>query len=93
MNSKRTTFEYRTDETEQLELNESNEQLSGLVDASANSGHEIIIKARGIKKFIKTGKTTKSIEIDDFEAICNANDGDMFLSQIDTIIEKLNSVE
>jgi hypothetical protein len=93
VNSKRTTFEYRTDETEQLELNESNEQLSGLVDASANSGHEIIIKARGIKKFIKTGKTTKSIEIDDFEAICNAKDGDMFLSQVDKIIEKLNSVE
>ncbi len=93
VNSKRTTFEYRTSESEQLELKESNEQLSGLVDASANSGHEIIIKARGIRKFIKTGRTTKSIEIDDFEAICDDNNGDLFLSKIDKIIEKLNHAE
>lgn len=93
VHSKQTTLEYRTEETEQLELNESNKQLSGLVDASANSGHEIIIKARGIKKFLRTGQTTKSIEIDDLEAIVKNGEGDLFLSKVDKILEKLNSVE
>ena len=93
VNSKRTTFEYRTDETEQLELNESNDQLVGLVDASAKSGHEIIVKAKGIRKFIQTGKTTKRIEIDEFEALFDEKDGDLFQSNVDKIIEKLNSVE
>ena len=93
VNSKQTTFEYRTEESEQLELHQSNEQLSGLVDASANSGHEITIKARGIKKFMRTGQTTKSIEIDDLEAIVKESDGNIFLSKVDKIIEKLNSME
>jgi len=93
VHSKQTTLEYRTAENEQLELKESNERLSGLVDASANSGHEIVIKARGIRKFMKTGRTNRAIEIDDFEVILNNTNGDMFLSKVDKIIEKLNSVE
>ena len=91
--SKQTTLEFRTEESEQLELHQSNEQLLGLVDASANSGHEITIKARGIKKFMRTGQTTKSIEIDNLEAVVKDSDGDMFLSKVDKIIEKLNSME
>lgn len=91
--SKQTMLEFRTEESEQLELHQSNEQLLGLVDASANSGHEITIKARGIKKFMRTGQTTKSIEIDNLEAVVKDSDGDMFLSKVDKIIEKLNSME
>ena len=61
VHSKQTTLEYKSDNSEQLALEESNLQLSGLVDASANSGHPITIKAKGIRKFIQTGNTTKRI--------------------------------
>ena len=37
LNSKQTTLEYRSNESEHLELDESNKQLSGLVEASAIS--------------------------------------------------------
>lgn len=50
-----------------MELHESNTQLKGLVEASAKSGNKITIKARGIRKFIRIGETTKSFEIDDLE--------------------------
>ncbi|WP_281643912.1 hypothetical protein [Bacteroides zoogleoformans] len=68
VNSKQTELEFRSDNTEQLELQESDTQLVGLVKASADSGNTITIKARGIRKFIRTGETTKSFEIDDLEA-------------------------
>lgn len=91
VNSKHTTFEFRADNSEQLELNESNEQLSGLVSASANSGHPITIKAKGIRKHLYTGHTTKRIEIDDLEI--NLPDDRLFPIEADRIIEILNSVK
>ena len=67
VNSKQTELEFHSDNSEQLELHESNTQLKGLVEASAKSGNKITIKARGIRKFIRIGETTKSFEIDDLE--------------------------
>ena len=92
VHSKHTTLEYRTDESEQLELKESNIQLSGLVDASASSGHPITIKVKGIRSFIKTGNTTKRIYIDDLEANLREGD-DLFQNTSAKIIEALNSVK
>ena len=91
VHSKQTTLEYRTDNSEQLELEENNPQLSGLVDASANSGHPITIKAKGIRKFIHTGNTTKRIYIEELES--NLQEGDLFLATVDKIVECLNSVK
>lgn len=48
--------------------------MAGLVEASAKSGNPITIKARGIKKFIRTGETIKSFEIDDLEAKMASSD-------------------
>lgn len=91
VNSKQTTLEYRSNESEHLELEESNAQLSGLVEASASSGHPITIKAKGIRKFIQTGNTTKRIYIDELDA--SLQDGNLFGKIAEKIIEKLNSVK
>lgn len=91
VHSKQTTLEYKSDNSEQLELEESNPQLSSLVDASANSGHPITIKAKGIRKFIQTGNTTKRIYIDDLEV--NIQEGDLFQKTAERIVEALNSVK
>ena len=91
VHSKQTTLEYKSDNSEQLTLEENNPQLSGLVDASASSGHPITIKAKGIRKFIQTGNTTKRIYIEDLEA--NIQEGDLFQKTAEKIIECLNSVK
>lgn len=90
VHSKQTTLEYHSDSTEQLELQESNVQLSGLVDASASSGNLITIKARGIRKHLKTGKTDKRIYIEDLET--TIQEGDLFQKTAEKIIRSLNSV-
>lgn len=90
-NSKQTTFEFKAEENENLELSESSEILQGLVTASADSGNQITLKARKYKTLIKTGKTTKSIEIDDLEVILSPNVFDHNGSS--RLIEKLNKVK
>lgn len=89
--SKQTTLEYKADNSEQLLLEESNTQLSCLVDASASSGHPITVKAKGIKKYLQTGKTVKRIYIEDLEVNLQ---GDLFHQQVaEKMIECLNSVK
>lgn len=89
--SKQTTLEYKSDNSEQLLLEESNTQLSDLVDASASSGHPITVKAKGIRKYLQTGKTVKRIYIENLEANIQ---GDLFHQQVaEKIIECLNSVK
>ena len=61
-NSKETTFELKSSNTEQLYLSNENEQLNGLIDASAKSGNIITLKIKNIRKHIRTGKTTKRIQ-------------------------------
>lgn len=89
--SKQTTLEYKSDNSEQLTLEESNLQLSGLVNASASSGHPITIKAKGVRKFLKTGNTTKRIYIDNLEI--KLQEEDLFQKTPEKIIEILNSVK
>lgn len=90
-NSKQTTFEFKAEEDENLELSENSDMLQGLVKASADSGNQITLKARKIRTLIKTGKTTKSIEIDDLEATLRP---DMFDNNGGAkLIEKLNKVK
>lgn len=89
--SKQTTLEYKANNQEQLLLDESNQQLSDLVDASASSGHSIIIKARGFSKHLQTGNTTKRIDIEDLEV--HIQEGSLFKDVIEEIIERLNSLK
>lgn len=90
-NSKETTFELKSSNTEQLSLSNENEQLSGLIDASAKSGNVITIKMKNIRKYIRTGKTTKSIEIEDLEL--QMQNDDLFKTVPEKIIELLNQVK
>ena len=90
-NSKQTTFEFKAVDNENLELSEESDMLQGLVKASADSGNQITIKARKFKSFIKTGKTTKNIDIDDLDILVSPdifyNNGSLKL------IEKLNKIK
>ncbi len=88
-NSKETTFELKSSNTEQLSLSKDNRKLSGLVDASAKSGHSITLKMKGYSKYIQTGNTTKQIEIDDLEI--KLQDDDLFQPAFEKIIEQLNA--
>lgn len=89
VNSKQTTIEYRSDESEQLELFESNNNLHDLVKASADSGHPITIKIKGIRKYVMTGNSTKRIEIDNLET--TLQQGDLFQDFFDKIVDCLNT--
>ena len=92
-NSKQTTFEFKAEEDENLELLETSNMLQGLVKASADSGNPIVLKARKLRALIKTGNTTKSIEIDDLETILRP---DLFNNDANTnpiLIEKLNKIK
>lgn len=60
-----TVFELNAEDG--LLLSPQNEQVSDLNKAASESGNPIICKIRGYKKFVKTGTTTKSIELSDIE--------------------------
>ena len=90
-NSKETTFELKSSNTEQLYLSNENEQLNGLIDASAKSGNIITLKIKNIRKHIRTGKTTKSIEIEDLEL--QMQNDDLFKTTPEKLIELLNQVK
>ena len=72
-------------------LSNDNEELNGLVDASADSGNVITLKVRGLRRYIKTGKTTKKFEIDNLEA--QMQNDDLFQSGFEKIVELLNAAK
>ena len=82
-NSKQTTFEFKTPNDEQLVISRDNQQIEALVQASANSGNIITLKAKGIHRYISTGDTFKAFEVDDIEA--SLSDGNL----LETPLEKL----
>lgn len=90
MNSRRTVFELKSDDSEVLKLSRKNTQLNGLVEASAISGNAITIKAKGVRNFIKTGNTEKAFEVDDLESQLK---DDLIYSVSSKLIELLNEVK
>lgn len=90
-NSKETTFELKSGGAEQLSLSDANDQLKGLVEASAMSGNAITLKMKGFKRYIRTGETTQKIEIDDLEG--KFKDEEIFQSCFEKIVESLNAVK
>lgn len=90
-NSKSTTFELKSSDSEQLALSNDNEELNGLVNASADSGNVITLKVKGLRRYIKTGDTTKKFEIDDLETQMQSDD--LFQSGFERIIGLLNAAK
>lgn len=64
-------------------ISRDNQQIEALVQASANSGNIITLKAKGIHRYISTGDTFKAFEVDDIEA--SLSDGNL----LETPLEKL----
>ena len=89
-NSKRTTLELRSNEDESLELDRCNEDLVSLAKASADSGSQIVLKAKKIKRQIKTGNTKKSIEFEDVEMMIR---DDLLGKGVDKLFTKLKEIE
>ena len=89
-NSKQTSLEFKADANESLELSRENAEIEGLAKASADSGSTICIKAKKVRKFIKTGKTSKSLEIDDLAVIIK---DDLHRKSYEKLAEIFNSIK
>ena len=89
-NSKQTSLEFKADANESLEITKDNEEIEGLAKASADSGSTIYIKAKRLRKYIKTGKTNKTIEIDDIDAIIR---DDLHRTAIEKLAEIFNTTK
>lgn len=85
--SAKTVFEFNADEGEALNVSKGNGKLEGMVVAAAQSGNPVTLKIKSMKKYIKTGKTEKSFQLDGLELIADA---DLFESKFEKIISKLN---
>lgn len=88
-NSHKTSIEFHSQQGELLTLDEHNENLNGLVNASAEGGIPIVLKVSGFRAHKKTGTTEKSIEIDSLEAVMQPN---MFQNAFERISECLNGI-
>lgn len=65
IDSTRSVVEFNAEGTSNLQnINETNTAIKGLATASAQGGTPIKMSIKGYKKFIKTGNTAKTIEID-----------------------------
>lgn len=89
--SKETTLEFKTGSSEQLVVEKSNRTIGNLAKASAESGHNIVLKIRGISSMIKVGDSVKRISFDNLEACLSEKD--LFGKGFQLLIEKLNSIK
>lgn len=88
-NSHKTSIEFHSQKGELLTLDENNENINGLVNASAEGGIPVVLKVNGFRAHKKTGTTEKSVEIDSLEAIIQP---DMFQGAFERVIERLNQI-
>lgn len=72
MHSKKTSIQMQSDKQEVLNIDENDNELKDMVNASADSGNIIKIKARRRKSYISTG-TDKKIEEIDLETLLTPN--------------------
>lgn len=84
-NSKDTKVELNAAPGESLQLDHNNENLTGLVEASAGSGQGIIIKAKGIRHQQVIGNSRKTVTIDEIE-------GQFPEMAMAKVIEELNKI-
>lgn len=67
VNSHNTSLELKADPGEVLILSHNDENLKDLNNASADSGCITQLKVNGFRSYVSTGKTTKSVEIENLE--------------------------
>ena len=89
-NSQQTIFEFNAAPNNQLTLEKRNRKLSGLAKASADSGNVITLKAKGYRRYIQTGHTSKSLEIDNLEVLLR---GDLIETATDKLVKELNKIK
>lgn len=89
-NSQQTVFEFNSAPENQLTLEKRNRKLAGLAKASADSGNVITIKAKGCRRHIQTGHTSKSLEIDNLEILLQ---GDLIENATTKLIKELNKIK
>ena len=63
--SGKTRLEFNAPERETLNLNEKDDTLNALSKAASSSGNPITLRIKGYNKYIKTGHSIKTIEIDE----------------------------
>ena len=66
-NSRTSKIELCADENATLLIDPENEELNGLAKASAETGNNVIFKAKKIRSQIRTGNTTRTLIIEDVE--------------------------
>lgn len=89
-NSQQTVFELNAAPNNQLTLEKRNRKLSGLAKASADSGNIITLKAKGYRRHIQTGHTSKSLEIENLEILLQ---GDLIETATTKLIKELNKIK
>lgn len=89
-NSQQTVFEFNSAPNNQLTLEKKNRKLTGLAKASADSGNVITIKAKGLRRYIQTGNTSKSIEIDNLDILL---EGDLIETITEKLVKELNKIK
>lgn len=89
-NSQQTVFEFNSAPNNQLTLEKRNRKLVGLTKASADSGNVITIKAKGYRRYIQTGHTSRSIEIENLELLL---EGDLIETATTKLIKELNKIK
>jgi len=89
-NSQQTVFEFNSAPENRLTLEKRNRKLAGLAKASADSGNVITIRAKGCRRHIQTGHTSKSLEIDNLEILLQ---GDLIENATTKLIKELNKIK
>lgn len=89
-NSQQTVFEFNAAPNCLLTLEKKNRRLSKLTKAAADSGNVITIRAKGCRRHIQTGHTSKSFEIDNLELLL---DNDLLETATNKIIQALNRIK
>lgn len=85
-NSKNTRMELNSAPGEILAVSKENEVINDLVESSAGTGQDIVIKAKGVKHLQKVGNTMKSVAIDEIE-------GSFPEIVLERLLETLNNIE
>jgi len=67
LNSQTTNLEFNSDSNAYLKIDDKNKMVQSLVSYASQGGGNITVKAKGIKRKIKTTKTVKTITFDEFE--------------------------
>ena len=72
--SSTTTLEFEAEKDKTLYIDENDRDIQELNNGAADCGSEVAIGLKGFKRKIRTGHTTKEIELDELQIIGNPND-------------------